>query len=90
MCIATTLQDKIDPASWYLRKQGWAGATNPANILSSRIEGATFGGSGKTDTEKRAVRMGIADRDARHAASGVSAQAPGHVQAIAQRKAAKG
>ena len=86
MCISSTIQDKIDPASWLARKRGYAGATNPANILDTRIEGATFGGSGKTDTEKRAVRMGIEAQREAHQASRVQGPA-GHVMAIAARKA---
>ena len=82
MCISTGLQDQIDPASWYMRKQGWAGAYNPANVISSRIEGKTFGGSGKTETEKRAARMSIRSGNQ----SSVSGPA-GHVRAIAARRA---
>ena len=57
MCVASTLSDKVDPASWIARKNGYAGWTNPSNVLRTRIEGATFGGSGLTDTEKRAKTM---------------------------------
>ena len=67
MCISSGLQDKIDPASWIGRKQGWAGITNPANIVDTRVEGLMGIGDGKTETEKRAARdqpaqLGIAGR----------------------------
>lgn len=58
MCIASTLADKVDPASWIMRKQGYAGATNPANILRTRLEEKTLGiGDGRTETERRADTM---------------------------------
>ena len=88
MCISSTIQDKIDPASWYMRKQGWAGATNPANILETRGEKLLGLGSGKTETEKRAARMGQKSTAA-HQAAGRYAGTPVHsklIEGIASRR----
>ena len=53
MCISSVIQDKIDPASWIMRKQGWAGAFNPAAELERTGERALGVNFGKTETEKR-------------------------------------
>jgi len=58
MCISSAIQDKIDPASWIARKQGWAGWVNPAAELDRAIERKTPGINQlgivkrKTETEK--------------------------------------
>ncbi len=86
MCISSGIQDKIDPASWVARKAGWAGFTNPANILDTRVEGLTGFGSGKTETEKRAIKMGIQQQQEAHQATRVTGP-PAHALAIAAHKA---
>lgn len=57
MCISSAIQDKIDPASWYMRKQGWAGMVNPAAEVERAIERESGFGLGKTETEKAEDRM---------------------------------
>ncbi len=81
MCISSSIQDKIDPASWYMRKQGWAGATNPANILDTRMEKIAGFGDGKTETEKRAIKMGQSQATRAHQATKVTGL-PTHAKII--------
>ena len=61
MCVSSTIQEKIDPASWLARKAGYAGAVNPAADLERAIERKTPGISrfveSPTKTERLAESM---------------------------------
>jgi len=78
--LAGRLSQKMDASDPLAKSMGFSGIMNPAEELKAKVSGAP------TETTKKSIRQGIATRDAAHQATRVTG-APGHVMAIAARKA---
>lgn len=78
--LSTAAVDKFSPANWIMRKQGYAGAYNPALDLKIKAEHKLIGGKMKESSTDRRVRTQYNNPKADIAYQPRHSGAPAHAQ----------